>query len=218
MYKGSRSTNDFNPRHRSNYRDMNNHPGPKKSSDVETMRGPPKSLKPFPNPSANLPRRSHHNELILSVLIVSNFLVMSLVVHRQVAPLSSFVRALGALERGGLAPAFDHLVSTHRTLPPVPLSAETTPELPLLLVRHAHVDDAEVAGLGQDLERVREHDLTCRRRGARVVVVVPAVVAVAVARVADSPAPDDDVGPRRRRGRRGPSLLARLLLLVIGPQ
>lgn len=60
--------------------------------------------------------------------------MVSFQMHRQVASLSSFVRTLGTLKRWWLVTALKVLVSSHRTLPSVSLSAESAEKFQLLLL------------------------------------------------------------------------------------
>jgi hypothetical protein len=107
--------------------------------------------------------KKKRTEALGAVVEDFHLLVVALKVDREVAPLPGLIWALGTLKRGWLTPALDHLVSPHGALPPVALAAESAAELAQLLMGYAHVDDAEVGTwLGQDLERVREHDLPRR--------------------------------------------------------
>lgn len=137
----------------------------------------------------------------LGGLVVLDLLMMPLVVHGQIAALPCLVRAHGALKGGRFPAALDHLVAAHRALPPITFPAKLTPELSLLLVRHAHVNDAQIARLGQHLERVGKYDLA-RGRACATAIVVSTVVAVTVPSVAHASARQNDTAPRRRTCRR----------------
>lgn len=104
--------------------------------------------------------------------------MMSLVVHRQITSLSSFIRTLGTLKGRRFAPTLDHLVPPHRAFPPITLTTEPATKFTLLFMRYTHVDNTEIrTRLGQHFERVRKYNLS-RRPIAIIVIVSAATTAV----------------------------------------
>lgn len=88
--------------------------------------------------------------------------MVSFIMNGQVASLACLVRTFGTLKSRRFTTALNHLVTTHRALPSVALAAETTTEFPLLFVRYAHVNDAQVTWLRKDFERVGKYNFAGR--------------------------------------------------------